>query len=179
VLQNNGGDDLTIMTNGPASFSTALAMGAHYDVTVKTQPPAQTCVVANGAGIVASADVTNIAVTCSSDLGIKCGATFCAIGDTCCFATQVCSSVTACATSVALACDDTADCAGAQGTICCGRLNNGGSVRDALCLTQASCATSAMFEVLCDPSVPGGDPACIAATSCKAALRFSGYDSCQ
>ncbi|MCK7469123.1 MAG: hypothetical protein MZU91_14030 [Desulfosudis oleivorans] len=36
VLQNNGGDDLSISYNGSFSFKTPLNDGTAYDVTVKT-----------------------------------------------------------------------------------------------------------------------------------------------
>ena len=64
VLQNNGGDNLAISANGSFTFSTALAGGATYSVTVLTPPSGQGCTVANGSGIIASANVTNVAVTC-------------------------------------------------------------------------------------------------------------------
>lgn len=68
VLQNNGGDDLAIPTNGEFSFPSPIASGATYSVTVKTQPsgPSQSCSVANGTGTIGSADVTNVAVTCAT-----------------------------------------------------------------------------------------------------------------
>ena len=65
MLQDNGGDDLTLSANGAYSFATKLASGAAYNVTVKTNPSGQTCSVANGAGTINSADVTNVAVTCA------------------------------------------------------------------------------------------------------------------
>jgi Bacterial Ig-like domain len=67
VLQNNSGDDLAISANGNFTFSGRLASGAAYDVSIKTQPanPHQLCVVANGSGTVAAANVTNLAVTCN------------------------------------------------------------------------------------------------------------------
>lgn len=70
VLQNNGADDLSISTDGSHSFSTLVADGSTYDVTVLTQPstPAQTCVVGNGTGTVSGAAVSNISVTCTNDL---------------------------------------------------------------------------------------------------------------
>ena len=49
------------------TFTAALANGAAYAVTVKTQPssPAQNCaVVANGSGTVDGANVTDVAVVC-------------------------------------------------------------------------------------------------------------------
>jgi trimeric autotransporter adhesin len=68
VLQNNGGDDLAIATNGEFSFPSPIASGATYSVTVKTQPsgPAQSCGIANGNGIIGSADVTNVTITCAT-----------------------------------------------------------------------------------------------------------------
>jgi hypothetical protein len=69
VLQNNGGDDLAIATGATDfSFPSPIASGAVYSITVKTQPsgPLQSCSVANGAGTIGSADVTNVAVTCAT-----------------------------------------------------------------------------------------------------------------
>ena len=67
VLQDNGGNDLSVGASGAFTFSTGLATGAAYSVTVKTSPAGQTCSVANGSGTVGSANVTNVAVTCSSN----------------------------------------------------------------------------------------------------------------
>ena len=69
MLQDNGGDDLTVSANGPFTFATKLAGGAAYNVTVKTNPSGQSCSVANGSGTIAAADVTNVAVTCSTTTG--------------------------------------------------------------------------------------------------------------
>jgi hypothetical protein len=66
VLQNNGADDLTLNASGAFTFSTPVASGSGYNVTIKTQPssPAQVCTVSNGAGTVASANVTAVSVAC-------------------------------------------------------------------------------------------------------------------
>lgn len=66
VLQNNGGDNLTINLTGSFTFATPVATGSPYNVTVLQQPktPAQICTVANGSGTI-SASVGNIVVTCS------------------------------------------------------------------------------------------------------------------
>src|SRR5690348_1952202 len=69
VLQDNGADDLTVTANGPFTFATALAPGAAYAVTVKTNPAGQTCTVSNGSGTMGSANVTNVTVTCSNSSG--------------------------------------------------------------------------------------------------------------
>jgi hypothetical protein len=64
ILQNNGGDSLTITKNGAFTFKTAITNGT-YAVTVLTQPaaPNQICTVTNGSGN-ATANVTNVAVAC-------------------------------------------------------------------------------------------------------------------
>ena len=66
VLQNNGGNDLSLTVDGPFSFSAAAVSGARYAVTVLTQPAGQACSVANGTGTVPGANVTGVAVTCSN-----------------------------------------------------------------------------------------------------------------
>ena len=66
VLQDNGGDNLSVSANGSFTFATSLASGAGYNVTVMTYPSGQTCTVANGSGTVASANVTNVAVSCTA-----------------------------------------------------------------------------------------------------------------
>jgi N-acetylneuraminic acid mutarotase len=65
VLQDNGGNSLPVAANGSFTFTTALAPGGAYAVTVSTQPssPAQTCGVVNGSGA-ANADVTTVMVNC-------------------------------------------------------------------------------------------------------------------
>jgi hypothetical protein len=71
VLQQNGGDDLAISADGTFAFSTPVQDGGAYSVTVFAQPgrPAQTCTVANASGTVDGADVTDVEVACTSDVG--------------------------------------------------------------------------------------------------------------
>lgn len=69
VLQDNGGDSLTIAANATSFvFTTPVQGGAGYAVTVKTQPtaPVQLCTVANGSGTVGTTAVSNVAVSCAS-----------------------------------------------------------------------------------------------------------------
>jgi 6-phosphogluconolactonase (cycloisomerase 2 family) len=69
VLQDNGGNNLTVTADATSfTFSTALAGGAAYAVSVSTQPssPAQVCTVASGSGTVASSDVASVAITCTT-----------------------------------------------------------------------------------------------------------------
>src|SRR2546426_6249673 len=68
VLQNNGGNNLPVPADGAFAFSTGVASGGLYSVTVLTQPSGQGCSVANGAGTV-SANVTNVAVACVAPPG--------------------------------------------------------------------------------------------------------------
>src|SRR5258705_165992 len=70
VLQNKGGNNLTINANGPFTFTTPILSGATYAVTVLTQPTgqSQTCSVASGSGAVGAGNVTNVAVNCGDPL---------------------------------------------------------------------------------------------------------------
>ncbi|MGH8500348.1 MAG: DUF1566 domain-containing protein, partial [Methylococcales bacterium] len=69
VLQNNGGDNLSINANGSFTFPIGLTDGAAYNVTVQTQPgsPSQTCTVGNGSGNLSGANVTNVTVNCTTN----------------------------------------------------------------------------------------------------------------
>jgi environmental stress-induced protein Ves len=66
VLQNNGGDDVGVQSDGSFTFPTRIPSGSQFSVTVKTQPesPPQACSVQNGSGTVGAADVTNVTITC-------------------------------------------------------------------------------------------------------------------
>ena len=69
VLQNNGGDDLSIVGDGSFTFVTPLVPGADsYDVTIFTQPEGQTCSVVNPGGEVPPTDVTSVFVECGDEL---------------------------------------------------------------------------------------------------------------
>ena len=67
ILQNNGGNNLTVSATGGFTFTTAIARGGTYNVTVLSQPssPAQNCAVTNGSGT-ASANITSVQVTCTA-----------------------------------------------------------------------------------------------------------------
>ncbi len=68
LVLRNGTENLPVTANGAFTFSSALASGTAYDVTVRTEPsdPSQTCTVLNGSGTVGGADVTSVAVTCAT-----------------------------------------------------------------------------------------------------------------
>ena len=69
VLQDNGGDNLAVKTNGPITFATALAIGASYDVTVLHQPtnPSQTCVINHPVGTAPPGSASTVLVTCTTN----------------------------------------------------------------------------------------------------------------
>jgi Putative esterase len=75
VLQNNGGNDLNVSSNGSVTFTTPLTTGSAYGVTVRTNPAGQTCTVANGSGTVGTSNVTNVAVNCSNAATYSIGGT--------------------------------------------------------------------------------------------------------
>ena len=62
------GLDLPIASSGAFAFPRTYATGVIYEVTVAAQPdaPRQSCTVANGSGTIAGANVTNVAVTCTT-----------------------------------------------------------------------------------------------------------------
>ena len=69
ALQDSGGDNLTLTTNGGFTFATPVASGGAYAVTLLQNPtvPSQTCVVTNGAGSVTNANITTVTVTCTTN----------------------------------------------------------------------------------------------------------------
>ena len=52
ILQNNGGDDLTIAGDGSFTFATPIASGLAYQVTVHQQPAGAGCRIENGSGTI-------------------------------------------------------------------------------------------------------------------------------
>ena len=69
VLSSDFGGDLPVSTSGSFTFTKQLLNGTAFNVGVKTQPassPPQFCQTANGIGIVAAANVTNVTVTCGN-----------------------------------------------------------------------------------------------------------------
>jgi hypothetical protein len=68
VLRNNGGDDLAVAMNGAFTFASPIVTGDTYAVTVGAMPsnPSQACAVANAAGMAATSDITDVAVSCAT-----------------------------------------------------------------------------------------------------------------
>ena len=67
VLQNNGGDSLTVSADGSFTFATTLANSATYSIAVSTQPASQTCTVTNGSSTISGANITNVSVACTTN----------------------------------------------------------------------------------------------------------------
>ena len=67
VLQDMGGDNLTISADGKFTFAVPINNGNLYNVTVLTQPTGQTCSISSGSGIVSGNTVANVAIFCSSN----------------------------------------------------------------------------------------------------------------
>jgi 6-phosphogluconolactonase len=72
VLENNGGDPLSVSANGSFIFATPVRLGVSYSVRVRTQPtasPPEMCSVTNGNGTIVGGAVTNIKVGCHPPTG--------------------------------------------------------------------------------------------------------------
>ena len=67
TLQDNGSNDTIVLANSGFNFSTPVASGSTYSVTVSTQPPGQTCSVTNGSGTIGAANISNVSVACSDN----------------------------------------------------------------------------------------------------------------
>lgn len=65
TLLNNGGDSMSISTNGVSTFSTALVAGSAYSVTVNSQPAPAACWVESASGIIDSSNL-HLQVTCQA-----------------------------------------------------------------------------------------------------------------
>ena len=66
VLRNNGGDDLIVQIAASSfQFTTPVAAGGSYDVTVASQPAGSICTVTQGAGTHVQATVSSVKIFCS------------------------------------------------------------------------------------------------------------------
>jgi uncharacterized repeat protein (TIGR03803 family) len=67
TLLNNGGDAISVVSNGAFVFATPLAAsGGAYAVTVQSHTAGITCAIDNGSGTAGTSDVTNVAVSCAT-----------------------------------------------------------------------------------------------------------------
>ncbi len=174
VLQNNGGDDLSVNMTGPFQFATPLMTGQTYSVTVKTPPFNQLCVVGFANGTISGADVTAVGVNCTGDPGIACGSSFCtAMVETCCNPNLPSPTCGTTCTGAKMTCDDTADCP--SGQICCAKITMQGAWQQSTCTT--TCSSPSLH--MCDPTVSNPCGA-VAGTTCRQMSQLpTGYYACQ
>ncbi len=69
VLQNNGGDDLSVFPGMPGpyvpfTFAGSVTQGGAYSVTILSQPAGQTCTVTSGGSGTANSNVTDVVIDC-------------------------------------------------------------------------------------------------------------------
>jgi hypothetical protein len=145
VLTNNGGDDLPVDASGKFTFLTSVASGATYAVAVKTNPQNQVCTVTAGTDTakVVDADVTSVAVTCTT--------TVCATADEHGTATLTCPDGQTIATiDFASYGTPTGTCGGFATTDTCNATTSADIVK-AACVGQATCSIAATNENFGDP----------------------------
>ncbi|MFW7382136.1 MAG: hypothetical protein ACOH5I_25250 [Oligoflexus sp.] len=65
VLHINGGNAVTVSSDGSFSFPIELSEGENFTITIASQPAQQTCSVENSTGKIGKDDIANIKVTCS------------------------------------------------------------------------------------------------------------------
>ncbi|MCP5497206.1 MAG: Ig-like domain-containing protein [Leptospiraceae bacterium] len=65
-LQNNGGDNLSISSNGISSFATPVLSGSSYNVTIYSQAAEHNCSVSSPIGTMSGSDVT-LTVNCTAN----------------------------------------------------------------------------------------------------------------
>jgi hypothetical protein len=75
VLQNNGTNDLNLTANGGFTFTSKLANGAAYNVTVKTQPSGQICSAYNYGTSIQNGNMTSVYVHCGTAATYSVGGT--------------------------------------------------------------------------------------------------------
>jgi trimeric autotransporter adhesin len=148
VLNNNGGDQITVNAAGTFVFPMAVTSGNTYSVTVATPPSGQTCTVAKGSGTMANGNVNDVVVNCNQ--GILCDGKYCALGtQECCYSnnTYTCADKCAGGGTSPIRCDSANDCG--TGLVCCGILTSG--VVDTVYCANASSCVAPRF-LFCDPN---------------------------
>ncbi|MBF0266380.1 MAG: S8 family serine peptidase [Gammaproteobacteria bacterium] len=71
TLTNNSTDELTLTANGQFTFANNLEDKSVYDVAVSSVSSNTTCSVENGSGEINAANISNIAINCSSSSNTK------------------------------------------------------------------------------------------------------------
>lgn len=71
VLQVAGKPDVNVTANGNVPLATGVSNGGGYAVSVRTQPAGHECTVSNGSGNVAGANVSNVQITCTTEVRVS------------------------------------------------------------------------------------------------------------
>jgi hypothetical protein len=66
TLQNNSGETISVSSNGSFRFTTPVAVGQSYQVRVASHPINQQCAVTAGSGVIGSADINDVSVSCTT-----------------------------------------------------------------------------------------------------------------
>ena len=66
TLLNNGGNPITISSNGQFIFSSSLTPNSNYLVIISTQPSSQLCTINQNSGTIINSNVNDILVICSN-----------------------------------------------------------------------------------------------------------------
>ena len=172
VVLKNGADTKSVSSSGAFTFTTAVASGTTYAVSVMTQPTGQVCSVTMGSGTVANGNVTNVAVSCIN-AALKCGATYCGMGSLCCDpeGNAMCKTSSCSSGLYSMACDDRQDCS--SGRVCCTQRHNGSLTPEAT-TCENRCSDVQNGLQMCASSTE-----CSSGKSCKSYSGLPGYKACQ
>jgi len=66
TLRLNNGNDLVLNANGAFTFNARLPSGTIYGVNVHSQPPGQACIALAAGGVIGTANLTNVMVSCNA-----------------------------------------------------------------------------------------------------------------
>ena len=66
TLVNNESDPITVSSNGSYKFGVTALSGGTYSVVLATPPSGQVCTLANGSGVIAKSNITNVNVACAT-----------------------------------------------------------------------------------------------------------------
>ena len=171
----NTGDVLTLASGATTFTFPAQTSGSAYAVSVSTEPtaPAQTCAVMNASGTIASANVTNVKVTCTPTCAPGCNdGQMCVDGTDC--GSGSCQGGTCQSPACAPTCPDGNGCGGNAdcgsgvciGSQCkppsCSPSCNDGNA----CGANADCASLVCTAANCQP--PACAPNCMPGSPCGA-----------
>ncbi len=178
TLLNNGGNSLAVASSGTFTFTTWIADGALYSVTVGTQPssPVQDCVVSSGSGTVDAAKITNVAVACTTIPQVD--GSFCSVNAAC--ISEICECADpACATKRCAAASCVCQYVNDIGSGCASTLTAWtdplNACPDFQCDGFGACLTSCSENAQCDSDKYCAAPNCVLKSALGASCTI-GFD---